>query len=285
MQVSSSSPTPVAARFTCPLLVLLGVAVLTACEVGDVAESLHDRALAGIDSIAYEDIHDDPIIVDVTGPMEVDVESFNGDVVVEVNDELDHGIVTFTREATHGYGRTEEAARSLADISASMDITGGELGQVLMVRTSTEHAEPHFQRVKVKIELPEVEGLRVRTRNGGVRAVGISGPIDIETDDGDVRVMTYFAIDDPVTIVNHSGDIDLRIRGESMGELDFQALRGRVFSRVKYGRLRVHPGTDHDTFLATFNDGVNPIVLRTADGDVRFAVVADPMAVGQFIFP
>ncbi len=111
----------------------------------------------------------------------------------------------------------------------------------------------------------------------------IQGEVHVRTSDGEARVMTNYPMLRPVTIINDAGDIAYRVRAESAGSLDFQALRGRVLHHVNLGELIVHPGTDHDTLLATFNGGQNPIVLRAADGEIRFASVERPTHVGLFI--
>jgi hypothetical protein len=228
-------------------------------------------------------ISDEPVAIDVAGPVMVDVESFGGDVTVIADPELTEAVITVTRRAIHGLGRVEEASASLEQIDYAIEVVPGALGQILLVRTSTTHGEPHFQRADVVIELPEVDGLTVRTNNGNVTANSVYGEIDIVTTDGDVRVMTPWAMNRPVTIINNAGDIDYRIRGESTAAFDCASVRGKVSHHVRFGELIVHPGTAHNSLLATLNGGDNRVLLRAADGDIRIAVVADPIAIGAYI--
>ena len=86
-------------------------------------------------------------------------------------------------------------------------------------------------------------------------------------------------------IINNKGDIVFRIRSESTGELDCRAVRGIVTHHATHGRMIIHPGTSHNTLLATLNEGGNPMVLRAADGDISLAVVPNPTHVGIFIGP
>jgi hypothetical protein len=265
------------------VLLVLVAAALTGCyrNMTFVSE-FESWAGSATEKLAEVSAEDQPIILDVLGPVAVDVESFNGDVTIIADPKLEQARLTFTRRATHGFQRQLEAEASLPDIGYSTEIVPGELGQVLRVRTFTTNPEPHYQRVDMLIELPEIDGVRVRTHNGGVVLTDIEGRVDIVTDDGPIRVATNHPMVRPVTIINNCGNIDFRVRNESMGAVDCQALRGQVSHHAVYGRWIVHTGTDNDTLLATFNDGTNPIVLRAADGDIRFSVVNDPTDMSPF---
>jgi hypothetical protein len=225
----------------------------------------------------------EPVVLPVQGPVAIDVESFGGDVIVEADARLRQATVGVVLEATHGYKRSGEAKASLAQIEHSAELVPGDMGPVLRVRTATTHAEPYFQRAHVRIDLPHADGVRVRTRWGRVELVDVEGTLDVETSEEDVRVMTHLALVRPVTILNRQGSIDYRVRGESSGAFDCRAIRGNVDARVVYGRFVVRSGTDGSTLLATLNGGTNPVVLRTVDGHIRIAVVADPTEIGASI--
>jgi len=226
---------------------------------------------------------DDPILLDVAGPVEVRVTSFNGDVVIQGNPKLTQGQVTVMREAIHGYGRSGEAASSLEQIKYTARIVPGELGQALEVVTQTSCAEPHLQRAHVYIELPDIEGVTVHTTNGRVWVRNIRGKVDISTSEDDVRVLTNLAMNKPVTIVNRNGDIAYRVRGESEGKFDAQTVNGRATGFVHYGTLKVDSVCRRDAYFATLNNGANPITLRTVNGDIHIAVVSNPEHVGAMI--
>lgn len=219
---------------------------------------------------------DEPIYLDVAGPVMVDVESFNGDVVMQGNPELTRAKVTILRESVHGHGRSKEGAASLGDITSSAEIVPGALGQALQVRTSTTSAEPHFQRAHVYIELPEIENVRVKTSNGRVWARNIRGAVDITTSEKDVRVMTNQPMSRPVTIINRNGDIDYRIRAESQGKIDAETVNGKAIVFARYGRLVVQSASSKEVYRGVLNGGANPITLRTVNGDIRVAVVHNP---------
>lgn len=224
------------------------------------------------------------VVIDVPGPLGLDVESLGGDVDVVVNPKLTQATITFIRRALHGAGRTDDARAALHEIVTSATIGSGAFGPSLLIRTSAPgYPEPHFLRVDVRVEAPDLEGIRIVTSRGAVHTTNIGGEIDIRTDGGDIRVLTIRPLTRAVTLVNDDGDVDLRMRGNSTGAIDGRAHRGTVTQNARLGSVVIHPGTTHDRLLATLNGGTNPITLRAADGAVRLAVVKDPLTVGRWI--
>jgi DUF4097 and DUF4098 domain-containing protein YvlB len=225
---------------------------------------------------------DESITFDIAGPVAIDVESFNGDVNVSVEEGRTDAKVTVTRKADHGYLRQGESADSLASITYSAELVPTETGPVLRVRTSTTHPEPYHQRAHVTIRVPAVEGIRVQTANGRVYAKDIQGAVDIATTNADVRVMTNWPMRQAVSIVNDGGDIDYRVRGESSGAITAHADGGHVLQDCRHGQFIVREhGDEH--MVALFNNGSNPIDLRTVKGDIRISVVHNPTEVGIWI--
>ena len=263
-------------------LVIFGLLLLSGCE-GRFSSS---RGFFNIEErFMGQSSTDIPLELAVIGPVGIEVESFGGDVIINVNEKLTAARVTITRVAIHGAGRKEEAEASLPEIDYLVEVVPGDLGQVLRVRTFTTHAEPHFQRADVHIELPSVDGVYVRTERGDVVAKNIEGVVDISISQGDVRIMTNHAMKRSVTIVNSEGDIEYRIRGESTGVFDCDASGGRVEHVVKYGLFRIAPNRRRGKLQAALNNGDNLIDLRTQDGNIYIAVVSDPTDVGILLFP
>ena len=223
----------------------------------------------------------EPIRLAISGPVAIDVESFNGDVIIRQNSDLvDQALVRVDRVAVHGYKRKDEGLAALSNVTFDAQIVPGELGQTVQVRTGSSDPEPHYLRANVLIEAAEIDGIRVRTNRGKVFATGIKGAVDIETNLGDVRIATNQAMTQPVTILNREGDIAYRVRGESTGTLDAEAIRGRVLHRVLYGRLFPVKPEGEGKLTATLNEGKNPITLRTTDGEIWFTVVHNPEKMG-----
>ena len=225
-------------------------------------------------------IADHPLVLDLAGPISVDVGTFAGDVTIEADPDLTKGEVTIVREGLHGFGRSKEAKASLTDITASVDLVAadtsrGQLGQTLRIRAETANAEPHFQRAHVYIKAPAIDGVFVATDDGNVTAKHVEGAMDIETSNGLVSVRTNLPLTRPVTIINSNGDIILRMRGEGRAAFDAQTINGRVSADIRHGAVNVAPGTRDDLYLATFNQGANKMVLRTTNGDIKIAVMEE----------
>ena len=216
--------------------------------------------------------------------IEVDVESFNGDVVVVANDELDMARVTVTPQSVHGHMRGDDAEASLQRVHAEVVKEAGNLGPVIRVRNTTDDPEPHYLRAHVYIEAPAIEGVRIRTGVGNILMKELTGAVDAETGGGNVRLMTPLPMTRPVTVVSQRGSIDYRIRGESTGAFDMETVGGIIKLRCRYGRwIAADPGNRRDRLTSVLNDGANPVILRTVDGDIRIAIVDNPMEVGMFI--
>lgn len=226
---------------------------------------------------------DEPQAFSTVGPIQVDVESFGGNITILADAEATAATVQFTRDARHGFMREDEAEASLELIHSTAEMVNTETGQLLRVRTSTDHDQPYQQRAHVTIIAPAVSDIYVRTTNGNVMTEMNRGSVDIQSSGGDVRVMTDYPMVKNVTIVNKDGDIDYRVRGESTAKFDAQTVRGKVTQRVRNGKLIIDRSTDHDSLLATLNAGQNPVILRTVDGNIRIAVVGDPTNVGAMV--
>lgn len=225
-------------------------------------------------------VSDDPLKLDLEGPMSLDIESFAGDVTVEADPKLTQGEVIIVREGMHGFGRSKEAKASLADISASVEIVAadtskGELGQTLRIRTETTNAEPHFQRAHVYVKAPAIEGMTVHTSDGNVTATHVEGMVDVETSNGTASVRTNLAMLQPVTIINRNGDIIYRMRGEGTAEFDAQTIGGKVSADIHYGNMRIEGAVNSDQFRGWLNNGTNRMTFRTTNGDIRISVLAE----------
>lgn len=221
---------------------------------------------------------------DAVDLVEVNVESFNGDVMVVADPKLTAAKVTVTPQAVHGFQRHDDARSATERVHATVEKVPGDLGPVISVRTTTDDPEPHYLRAHVYIEAPGVDGLVIRTSNGSVMMKNITGAVDATTSYGDMRLMTPQPMTRPVTLVTRQGDIDYRVRGESSGLFDLATVGGTIKLRCRYGRwIAVDPANTVDRMVATLNGGENPVIMRTVDGDIRVAVVSDPMQVGLFI--
>lgn len=240
--------------------------------------------IASVGCSHSEEIVDEIRLVPVRQAVSVDVESFAGSVSVRPEPGLEEAVVEITREARFGEDRDEEALASLDQIDFSVDLQEGERGPVLLVRTWSDHPEPHFQRANVRIVVPALEDVDIQTTRGRVEVVDFTGGANVATTEGDARLMTNWPITDDVAVTNFDGDIDYRIRGDSTGAIDLGVVGGEIELRNTVGARMQFVQPSVDRILATLNRGANRVTLRTVDGDVRVAIVPDPTDVGFLIF-
>lgn len=225
---------------------------------------------------------DDPVILELTEPLAIDIESFSGDVIVVADPDATKTSVTVTRRGVHGIGRLEESEASLEEISYAVETVAGDLGPVLQIRTTTTHREPHNQRAHVHVRTPIVESVRIRTKRGDVHVEDNEGSIDIDVTRGNATVLTSHRIRHPVRINTRNGDVVYHVDGRSEGAYLCRTTGGgTVHHRVRLGDFRIRPGTDRHTLVATLNKGTNPVELVAEDGDVYVAVVERPTAISR----
>lgn len=220
---------------------------------------------------------DDPLVLDLEGPISLDIDTFAGDVTIEGDPDLSAGEVVIIREGRHGFGRRGESKASFADITASVEIVAadtsrGELGQTLRIRTETVSAEPHFQRAHVRVKAPAIEGLTVRTNDGDVTIKHVEGMADVESNNGTVSLRTNLAMNKPVTIINRNGDIIFRSNPDSAGAFDAETITGKVKTDFRYGAVKVESATRDNMAKATLNGGTNRMIFRTTNGDINIGI-------------
>jgi hypothetical protein len=228
---------------------------------------------------------DDPILLATTGPVSIDVDNFAGSVSVRANPTLSDTRVVVERASHRGWFKYESAGEELGRIEyvvgLDRDLSGGE---VVTVRSDHVGRMSAFGRANIRIETPELDAVKVRTTRGDVMVIDQRGELDIRTTHGDVRVATPWPARDAVSIMNQDGDVEYRIRGESTGRFDLETINGTVNHRCRYGTWRgIGPDNRSDRIVAVLNNGENPIVIRTTEGDIDVAVVSDPVGLGPFL--
>ena len=237
---------------------------------------------SGLGGCTSRTARDDSMMFDVAGPVAIDVESFNGDVTVRVDESLTQAEVKVTRVADLGYGRAKEAKLAVEEIDYSAELESGANGPTLVVKTWSTHNEPHYQRANVTIKLPAVNGLNITTDRGNVKAINTAGQSRIATERGNIRFMTDRPMTESVNITSERGDIDYRVRGESSGFITAQTKDGKVRQRHMNAKMRISEATGR-RLQAMLNDGTNQVDLTTQEGDIRIAIVENPTEVGTFI--
>lgn len=219
----------------------------------------------------------------VDGIVDLDLETFAGDVVVRAGRETKgQALMRVTVGAAHGHDRKEDGARSLAEVDVRAEIRRGGDVPTLVMRCTTSHDEAWLHRTDVEIELPEMRRVRVRTRAGKVHVFENRGACDVHTADGEIRMFTPWAITEDVTLVTRGQQIVMRAFTGTCGTFDVECVNGDVATRVEAGEWRVlDRRNDHDTLHATLGTCKNTITVRNVDAPVRISIVKDPMEYGS----
>ena len=180
--------------------------------------------------------------------------------------------------AKYAAHRTAEGWARLKDINWSVEVSRDQDPPVVRVRASTLKADEERQRLHVTVSAYAVDGVRVRTQHGDVDIDQASGAMDIETSRGDIYILADRPLHGPITALTTDGDIELRAPSGTSGRLDFFTGDGRVISKINSGQVRVRGRNDDRSLQAVLNDGLQPFVLRTNDGIIRFVVKPFPRA-------
>ena len=228
-------------------------------------------ALAGCKS--QQVVEFDSATLATSGPVEVNVHSFGGNVTIIVDSTVRGTIVSAT-QIEDGDGELPDAVPRMR---CTTEIETGVTGQIVHVVATCNDNALQLVSADIIVRAKSIHGVSVTTQNGDVTLLGISGAIDIQTKDGNVRVVTPLMMNERVSIENRRGDIVYRVRGESSGIIDATAMYGAVAFDLKEGDATILPGSTGDHLVSSFNGGTNPIIMRTVNGDIRIYVVADPV--------
>lgn len=240
----------------------------------------HGSMSAGLDGAATKDLD---YVLPVDGIVDLDIETFAGDVVVRGGRDTGNEIrILVTEVARHGSDRKEEAAASLAQVEVKAEIQRGGDVPVMVLRGTTAHDEHWLHRTNIDIELPELRRVRVKTRGGKVHVYENRGACSVETTDGEIRMFTPWAITEDVTLVGRGADIIMRSFLGTCGRFDIDCVNGHVATRIESGEWKVlDRRNDQDTLHATLGACENRVLIRNVDAAVRVSVVKDPMEYGS----
>jgi hypothetical protein len=213
------------------------------------------------------------LVLNTSGPVAVDVDSFSGDITITADQSCVDTTVTFQRSSL----RESEQDDLYRLISYTAQTQPTEIGQKVVVKAIATENELDLLRVDIAITTNSVEDVHLRTRNGDVTMLGVGGKLDVRTADGNILVSTNEPMTKPVLLENHRGNIVYRVSQEATGIVEVSAIGGRARFDALLGNTTLLPGSTTGFLNATLNDGRNEVVLRTVDGDAAVEVVENPM--------
>lgn len=230
-------------------------------------------------------VDDSLITLDSRGTVDIEIESFGGSVRIEAVPGMEGTTIEPVRRAYLGHLRRDEGEQALEQIGYRVEIKGGELDrETISITSSTEHPEDHFQGVDFYIRTGDLGAVQVSTARGRVWVKNNTGPVDIETTYGDIRVLTDHPMNDSMVMITKDASIDYRVPPESTGYYDLRSVGGRVYQRFTDARVTATSEENGPSiFMGRIGGGETPVVLRTTYGDIRVAVVEEPNGVGPII--
>ena len=111
------------------------------------------------------------------GPVEIDVQSFGGDVTIIV-DETVEGTQVFANQLELG---TDGVPEPNVQMVCNTNIETGVNGETVHVITTCDDNPLGLIRAEIVIKAKSIHGVSVITANGDVTLLGVSGAINIET--------------------------------------------------------------------------------------------------------
>jgi len=216
------------------------------------------------------------------GPIDVVVDSVGGHVEVIGNPRSSVTTVQVVREARHGYLRGSEPYEALQMIDWTADLAPGP-GPVETLRVTSDYDGPEawFIRTHIRIETPDLASVNVRTVRGSIEVVNNTGAVDIRTEEGSILVASEHPLRGENILIGSGGDVDYRVPRGSTGYFDVEVVDGEIMTRITEGLWRyVRKANSADMVNATLNDGTNPVIIRTTEGDIRISVVRNPLGYG-----
>lgn len=230
-------------------------------------------------------VDDALITLESRGRIDFEIESFGGSIRIEAVPGMSGTTIEPVRRAYHGHLRRDEGAEALDQIEYRVEIKGGELDrETVSITTSTSHAEDHFQGVDFHIRTGDLGAVQVSTERGRVWVKNNTGPVDIETTYGDIRVLTDHPMEEAMVMITKDASIDYRVPPGSTGYYDLRSVGGRVYQRFTNARVTATSEENGPSiFMGRIGGGEAPVVLRTTYGDIRVAVVEEPNGVGPII--
>lgn len=208
-------------------------------------------------------------------PLAFDIRNERGSVWIEIDEKLDapvvEGIVSWKyKDRTDAW--PSDGASVVIDGTRS---TQGP-GDVVSINTAMGVDAPESVFLDLRVRTPRCDGVNVVNDGGPIVLVGVGGAITAHNGaatgaGGRIELRTSEAIIDPVALVTTRGRVSAVIGPGGRGLIELESESGSAEFGTAYGTLSdVRPSMSR--YRGVWNDGANPIVAKSADGDVHIIV-------------
>ena len=207
-------------------------------------------------------------------PVAVDIENYRGSVEVQVMPGLSKPTLqAWVLDESKGFMRLTDDAIVKSWYAAEVASVQGRPVLRILTKRNNE-TKPSW--VKLVVQTPTCDGIRVRNSGGPVTLHGVAGEITVENgykggEGGDITVQTTRRIADAVSLRTTKGVISLAAPVNSQGKLDINTPKGSPEVNVRADGLDgVHKTLTG--FSATLNGGTKVWSMLSAEGDVKIEV-------------
>ena len=172
-------------------------------------------------------------------------------------------------------GRSEDGYVALDDVQIKARLESGPEGPVLVIKASSGHPDAAQMRTDLIIELPEPSGVRVRSGFGHIEVRGCVGPIDAQTNEGNVLVRSHRPLQGDLTAISNRGAALVAVRGETEAMVDLEAWEVKP-EAASWAGLKILPGTTASRFKGVMNEGTWMITVRATEANASFHAIPNP---------
>jgi DUF4097 and DUF4098 domain-containing protein YvlB len=140
--------------------------------------------------------------------------------------------------------------------------------------TNVTNGAVQVQTLNGAINLNGVKNSRVSvvTTGGNVHLTGVTGPkVSVETTNGAITYDGDFAGGGAYTLMNHDGDIDVKVPASASLDLTARSVKGSVTNDFPFQKPQHLPFqlAEGRSFAGTSNSGASSVELRSFSGKIR----------------
>lgn len=207
-------------------------------------------------------------------PLNIDIENVRGSVEVEVVSGLTKPTLqAWVLDESNQFMRlTDDALVKSWYAAEILSVQGRPVFRIMTTRG--KETKPTY--VKLLVQTPTCDGIRVRNSGGPVTLRGVGGELAVENgykggEGGDITVITSRRIAESVNLRTTHGNVALHVPTNSQGVLEINTPKGQPQVNVRGDGLDSVRKT-LTTFRGSLNGGSKAWQFLSAEGNVRLEV-------------
>jgi len=173
-------------------------------------------------------------------------------------------------------GSIEAIARDRPNVSIETTLYGPNLERLQFANVRADRQGDNTLRVwvewpggkrqnnegaSISINLPDAQGVHVRSSNGRITLEGLGGHADLQTSNGSITVDTH---DGSIHAVSSNGSMQAK---EISGEIEMYSSNGRIVITDVFGPIRAE-SSNSSVYVSTMAGNPGPVRVRTSNGSI-----------------